>query len=291
MSLDQIRTIIEEAMAAGMWRLQIVGGEPMMRDDLGEIIKYAKGKDCFVSLSSNGYRIAERVADLRGLDVALLSFDGPEEIHDEVKGKGSYRGLRQAMDALRKNNIKFWTTTVLTARNLDCIDFILKMAEEKDFWVVFQPVYYTGTEFPQHIHKGEVAEKLKLKDSDFRTTVRRLIKLKRGGARIASSPAYLHYLLRWGDCTKPYSEVKRGRVSCLAGKLYCYIDTNGLVFPCGDSGGRIPAPQVTEVGFRKAFAGLTPPPCASCIIACDLEKNLMFSFSPSAVWNWLKLLD
>ena len=73
--------------------LQLSGGEPTLRDDLPELVRFAKAAGCsYVQVNTNGLRLAREPAYARrlaeaGLDIVFLQFDGTrEEIFETLRG-------------------------------------------------------------------------------------------------------------------------------------------------------------------------------------------------------------
>ena len=74
--------------------LQLSGGEPTLRDDLPELVRFAKeeAKCAYVQVNTNGLRLArepEYAAKLAeaGLDIVFLQFDGTKnEIYETLRG-------------------------------------------------------------------------------------------------------------------------------------------------------------------------------------------------------------
>jgi len=288
---EAIFSLIRRIKEAGAIRLQVLGGEPLIREDIGEIIDCAKEHGLYVSLSSTGY-FPEKISALKNIDMIFLSFDGDEAIHDAHKGKGSYKRLMATIGMLKKLHINFCTTTVLTKINKDSIDFILETARSNNSPAAFQPLYYTPAQYKNHIHLKDVPGKFLLGNEEMRDIIRRLIDAKKGGWPIASSLPYLRYLLRWKDYGRIYSPDKDPRLKCWAGKLHCYIDTNGLLYPCGDSIGVAEGVDCLKAGFGQAFKRVNcNQGCRSCIIGCDLETNLMFSLNAGSITNWLRIAN
>ena len=95
---DEALRMIDELARAGGVRLHLVGGEPMMRDDLKEVIGFAKRRGLYVTMATSGIRIPEIFDQIKETDLFLMSFDGPEDIHDYQRNRGSYRVLREAME-------------------------------------------------------------------------------------------------------------------------------------------------------------------------------------------------
>lgn len=90
----------------------LAGGEPFIRSDLENIIqdvqKYCRPK--VFSFPTNGWytdktfktvlRTLQRLK--RGNIILFFSLDGPEHIHDEIRGKGSFEKLTQTIKRLRE---------------------------------------------------------------------------------------------------------------------------------------------------------------------------------------------
>lgn len=73
--------------------LNVTGGEPLLRRDLFEIIGEMGAGGFAVYLLTNGTLIDQGKAEqLAALDVkgVQVSIEGPEEVHDSIRGKGSF---------------------------------------------------------------------------------------------------------------------------------------------------------------------------------------------------------
>jgi MoaA/NifB/PqqE/SkfB family radical SAM enzyme len=288
---EQALEIVDSLARMGNKRLHLVGGEPSLRNDIDKIAGRAKEHDLIVTMATTGFHFSKIWDKLRDIDIFFLSFDGPQEIHDGQRGKGAYRVLLDAIELLKKNNREFWTTTVLTNQNIDYVDFILDTAGKENFKVNFHLLYYTGTDeyVTGAFHLNHVKHNLIAAQQKYVEVIRYLRRRKRTDMKdiIASSDMYLQALEEWGDLSQAYRKERSRYYKCWAGKLYCYIDANGDVYPCGDIMGRIKPVNCLEKGMQAAFNELPPLPCESCIIACFNELNLMFSLNIKTVLNWL----
>ena len=86
-----IRDIVRQC---GQVLLQFSGGEPTLRDDLPELVRFAKAAGCsYVQVNTNGIRLAEdpdyaKALASAGLDIVFLQFDGTEDgIYETLRGK------------------------------------------------------------------------------------------------------------------------------------------------------------------------------------------------------------
>ncbi len=86
-----IRDIVRQC---GQPLLQFSGGEPTLRDDLPELVRFARGAGCsYTQVNTNGIRLAEdpdyaaRLKDA-GLDIVFLQFDGTRDgIYEALRGR------------------------------------------------------------------------------------------------------------------------------------------------------------------------------------------------------------
>ncbi len=271
---DQLKELATQRIA--LW-----GGEPLVRDDIGQLIDYAK-KQCgfFVSIDTNGYLVPAKIDQLSSLDVLVISFDGPREVHDENREPGSYDKVIEALRvACRTHNV--FTITVLTNKNIAHIDFILEQARQLGFGTTFQLPHHTKC-------LASEGEQLLLSENEaYRGAIRHLIRRKREGYPIVSSYRYLEYILKWEDYRQYVSPDDKG-LTCWAGRLYCNVDTDGSVYPCSGTIGTMPAKNFLDVGFKAAFDAIGAPACKSCIASCFTEYNYMHSFQLDVIWNWLR---
>lgn len=105
-SLAEMKAAIRDIVRqCGSPLLQLSGGEPTLRDDLPELVRYAKEAGCsYVQVNTNGIRLAQepeyakRLAEA-GLDIVFLQFDGTRS--------DTYRFLRgQDLLEIKKQAVK-----------------------------------------------------------------------------------------------------------------------------------------------------------------------------------------
>jgi len=105
LSLDLVRTLLQEGYEAGYRHLHVTGGEPLMWDSLVRMLDHAftLGYQT-VFLNTNGTLLtrdtSRKLATYSGLAISV-SIQGPPPFHDVIRGKGSYnRALRGIDNAL-----------------------------------------------------------------------------------------------------------------------------------------------------------------------------------------------
>jgi MoaA/NifB/PqqE/SkfB family radical SAM enzyme len=275
----QVQSLIDQISAMGCQRLGLWGGEPLIREDIAQLISYAKSKGLYVTMDSNGYLVPEKMAQLTQLDHLILAFDGPEEVHDLHRGGGSFKKVMAAIQAARKK-LPLWTITVLHKDNIDSIEYILDAAKKYGFMATFQLLHHNEV-----LSRNQSA--LMAPALSYRKAIKKIIDEKRKGAPIASSYAYLSHVLGWPDYSVNTYPVPVHNVRCAAGKLYCNVDADGRVYPCSLLIEKVPASNFLEVGFKRAFEALSGNGCRACFAACFTEYNKLFSLHLPTINDWI----
>lgn len=284
MPLDKIINIINELSRMGCKRISFGGGEPLMRDDIANVIECVKksGMDCVIN--SNGYLVESKIDILKNVDVLCLSLDGDEKSHDMYRGSGSFKKVMNAIECASKNKITVNTNTVLHKDNLDSIEFVLGVAKRYKLLAEFNLVIdFLQTESKTSDYKS--------KNSEIKDALRRLISYKKEGHNILFSEKALEYALSWPDYgSESYSGTAPGfkHASCFAGKYFCLVDTNGDVYPCPHLIGKTKPLNAAIVGFREAFTGLDKHDCRACYQVYHNEFNLLFNLDYRVICNQVK---
>ena len=278
LSTHEIRGLINQITEMGCQRLGLWGGEPLVREDIAEIIDYARARGLFVTMDSNGYLLPRKISALKNLDHLVLALDGDRGEHDLNRGQGSFERVMSAIEAA-SGRIPFWTITVLTKNNLGSLDFILAKAREYNFLATFQLLHHNNK-----LSRNQ--QELLPPHDDYARAIKKLIREKKRGAPIASSLTYLQYLLDWPDYSRPTCSSKVKGLNCLAAAAYCNVDTDGSVYPCSLLVEDIAALNFLDVGFKKAFESLRLGSCKGCLASCYVEYNSIFSLNPCTILDW-----
>ena len=85
---NEIKKVIDELSIVKNCTFGATGGEPFLREDLLEVMKFAKSKGMRTGIASNGMLIDHNKAlEIKRADVNYIqiSIDGPEEIHNNIR--------------------------------------------------------------------------------------------------------------------------------------------------------------------------------------------------------------
>lgn len=124
MSIDEIKSYIEQASRLGAVVFNFLGGEPLVYKHIYEAIRCVKKNHGIAGMSTNGYLLSEEVvANLKraGLDVIQVDLGGainPDEIDEIRKLKGCYERAINGIALLKKAGIKVILSTIMTRKNI-----------------------------------------------------------------------------------------------------------------------------------------------------------------------------
>lgn len=155
-SLEEMQAAIRDiAQTCAGPLIQFSGGEPTLRDDLPELIRYAKQAGCqYVQVNTNGIRLAQDpdyAQALRdaGLDIVFLQFDGTHDpIYEQLRGVPLLEVKKEAIRICGALGLGVTLVpTVVPRVNNGNLGDILKFAAENVpavRGIHFQPVSYFG---------------------------------------------------------------------------------------------------------------------------------------------------
>lgn len=109
----------------------VTGGEPLLRRDLFDILETMGRKGFDLYLLSNGILIdrekAERLSQL-GIKGVQVSMEGPEKIHESIRGKGSFSASLGGIDHLLTAGLKVTLNTTLSEINAPYLEEMAALA-------------------------------------------------------------------------------------------------------------------------------------------------------------------
>lgn len=145
LSLEQIKSIIDELAAANLVRIDFTGGEPLLRPDFCDILTYASNKGIETLVTSNGSIWNEKIAKtlLETNTLLLISLDGDEQTHDKSRGTGAYKRAVENIQKYRDAGIPIRINYLIRKDNLDKIDYIYNLVKElkvnRLFFIIIAP--------------------------------------------------------------------------------------------------------------------------------------------------------
>lgn len=266
LSTDEIRRVARELKETGARFICIAGGEPLLVEDLGDIIRYMKKIGFSVSLCTNGILLAEKADALisSGLDHVIVSVDGGAQGHDYLRGvKGSFylaeAGINSIIHKRTRGQPTVSVRMLVHENNIDEIPFFVSRWDKIVDSLLLQPLH-NGThnlyELQNDLH-----------------TVSSIAKLRTILKKMGLDANFYNSLMP--DYLEDPSSFRH--LPCLAGHWVVRITPSGDVYPCVE--------QLEHVGnlrqqsFREIWKG-NRFNCARKLLAktknCSCFYNDMF---------------
>jgi MoaA/NifB/PqqE/SkfB family radical SAM enzyme len=104
MALADWKRVVDQAADHGIAMILVRGGEPFLVPGIVELLEHIASKGIFAAIDSNGTRLVPFADDVVRIGRLHITFsvDGPEEIHDRVRGvPGCYRQTAAAIAAVQ----------------------------------------------------------------------------------------------------------------------------------------------------------------------------------------------
>ncbi len=225
LSTQEGKDLMDQICQVSKPLLILSGGEPLLRPDIYELIKYGASKGLKMGLGSNGSLIDDIVATkLKAAGIATVSISLDSNIpaqHDEFRGvAGAWEKAVNACKILRKNNILVQVNTTLTHENYNQIDDIMSLAEEigvENFHLFF--LVPTG-------RATKIADISPQKYEAMITNTFAKVTAHKLNVRPSCAPQFMRIAKGMG------LDMRQWVRGCMAGLYYCRIYPNGDITPC-----------------------------------------------------------
>ena len=219
LSTEELFNLIDQMRDAGIFFLAIGGGEPLLRDDLFQVIKYARENFIAISIVTNGLLINKEIAknfDALNLKTITVSIDGLEKTHDQLRGKGNFRKTINKIKILRKYCHTATLAIRITVNSLNINEYneLIKIAEGLSLDLIrFTPILLLGrTKDNQDllINQNEYIRFLK-NTQNIKSKIKLELPNKKDERKWFAPP---------------------GEFGCHCGKEVCWITQSGNFYPC-----------------------------------------------------------
>lgn len=280
-TLEEIFIFIDKLYDYGTRWIWFLGGEPLSRDDFGEIIDYVHSKGMFCDMNSNGLFVNEKsIKAIKKLDMVSFSLDGNKEITDYYRGRGVYDALLRNVEILKKHNVNVRFHSILTKKTAATLPDMVKLSNKLKAPFNYCEVLRKERE-PEHI----------LSDKESENFYKSYYMYKKQGALIANSLAAIKYMLNWpkkgGDIIyKNEASKYKNYMPCYYPELTCTLDLDGKLYSCHGSWDE--GLNINEVGVEEAHKYLLDKKeCISCKCIGIIELNLFLTLSMKNLLNTL----
>lgn len=237
LSLEQVKSIIDQLAEAGTLFLTLTGGEVLLRPDFSAIYMYARQHGLLVTLFTNGTLITQKIADLLADShpqlVEITLYGATEGTYEKVTGiPGSYEKCIRGIQLLVERKVPTALKTILIRPNIHELSEMQALANR--LGVQFR---YDGILWPRLDKTGDMGE--------FQISSRELLDLDKNDP------------LRKKEWDKVAKETTGQPIraefvyNCGAGMHSFHIDSMGRMSICTMS--RQPSFSLLEMSFKDAW--------------------------------------
>ncbi|MDR0461243.1 MAG: SPASM domain-containing protein [Nitrososphaerota archaeon] len=210
----------------------ISGGDPLQREDIFDIAKYASKQGLRVVMSPSGsdinFEIMQKMKT-SNIELISLSLDGSSAaVHDGFRMVlGAFDLVMQNMTLACECKMPFRINTTVTQHNLTDLPNILKLVTDSGAveWDVFMLVPTGRGRIQMEITPKQYEETLQLIYSANLTS--------RIPIKVTCAPQYVRIIAKHSRGGTLESRRHHGGRGCMAGNGFCFISHIGEVYGCG----------------------------------------------------------
>ena len=272
MTTSEVMDLLTQFRRRGVTRCGLSGGEPLLREDLGDIVTRAAELGFLLNINTNGWLLAEQIDRLRAARQITVSLDGPPELHDSARGTDSFARLVDGVRAAQHAGLRTAAIVVVTTHNLPVLRETLLLAKNMELTTYLQPVTACDV-------SGPLAEELQPEVARFVAEIRWILD-HRASFRLGSSPAFLRHLLHYPHWDQ--------NIRCRAGERFVYVTPTGELTACHVHFEQEYRPSALKLGVDAALSELRRPACCGCAISPYMELSLIANLNPGSIWHALR---
>lgn len=132
---DQWIPVLKHLRAAGITTLVFSGGEPLTKEGIFDILQEADKLNFSIILLTDFDDISQehidKIKSIRNLEDLQVSLDGASaEIHDWIRGVGSFEKSMRRMRMLRESGVVYTISSVIHKNNLNQIEDMARLGNE-----------------------------------------------------------------------------------------------------------------------------------------------------------------
>ena len=250
LSTEECFRLVDQIAEVGRPILILTGGEPLLREDVFEVGKYAAGKGFRVVMGTNGTMVTESIAaQMKAVPLSRISvsLDFPTpELQDEFRGAaGAFESALAGIKNAQAAGVEVQINMTVTRQNAKYLPELVDLALELGV-AAFHPFMLVPT------GRGKGLAQEELSPADYETTLEWIFRKQQElGDRLnfkpTDAPHYYRIAQQCGGHIEPGhghpgghgAPTRRGHGlnahtrGCLAGTGFCFISHTGKVQGCG----------------------------------------------------------
>ena len=242
LTTEEAMEVIDKLDRLGVTVIAFSGGEPLLRRDIFELVKYANSKGIYTAMATNGTlitrEIARKLKEL-GLGFVQISLDGRKETHDEFRGvNGTFSKTIEGIKNCVNEGLFVNVAMTVTKLNLGEVPYVINLCENIGVnWFMFYNFVPTG--------RGKEIVELDLTPEEREELLVYLYEKNKNSnlSLLSTAPQFARVSLQKDATMIPthFYNIKRGKTlrdlaefigGCGAGRFYISIRPNGDLQPC-----------------------------------------------------------
>lgn len=272
MPREEIFDFLRKSKELGISVYSVWGTEPLLRDNLGDCLEYARSLGMLNMVITNGTLLKDKLEMLEHCDYLIVSVDGVRT-YPHIRGGD----LNKVVEGIKKANeagIRTSINCVLNNVNLGEVEDLVDLAEELGVGIVFEPIKEYES-IPE-----EVWEEYGIRDEQkYRQAVDRIIEMKKEGRSVLNSYPYLEMIRE-----------RKPDFNCKVNETILHLGLDGKIESCFGVIGE--ANEDLEELWRKwkPRGKQLSQECEGCLFSGYVETSLLFNLDWRVIWNYLKHL-
>lgn len=269
LSTREIFDILKKANNVGMIEYVACGGEPLIREDISEILRFAKGLGFYTLLVTNGMLLKTRYQEISDYtDRIDVSIDAIREKHDDIRGvKGLFdKAIEGIKNVTKEQEGGIAISAVISKLNINRIEELIELSANLSV-----PINFALMEVYPGYNEELMPDKKALRDA-----ISKILDLKNEGFMIENSKEYLKII----GSDKLYK--------CHMPKITLEIDPQGYPLTCFDYSWN----SIKIISFKEMFQSNDykdyshrAEGCNTCSHPNIVETSLAYSFNFEALRN------
>ncbi|MFX1449452.1 MAG: radical SAM protein [Promethearchaeota archaeon] len=280
-SIDRWKYIIDILHDRGCRHITIYGGEPTIRSDLADMIKYCTEKKILTHVVSNGLLINEDMLKeyaMNGYFILGISIDNFYTTKTSQKiYRPEFIELLREIKKRYPSKIDFCFNIIITRENLNQLFLLIKrLNNEIDCAFSLDPVHSSLSPKQKYQYRNYCPD-LMLKKEEMNALINLIFKLKRQNVEIWGTKRYYYYMNKWYN--------KSYYWNCNAGDYYYSIDNDGNIMLCEEIRTKLKFLDFLKLPAKKRVKKIRKYKFSSCDcfkpcywIPSDLIKHPINSF-------------
>lgn len=239
LTLPEMKAVVDDIATITNPILILTGGEPLLRDDIWELVDYARAKGAMPVIGTNATLVTDEVAAKmaeHGIRRISVSIDFPDaDEHDRFRGQdGAFAASMEGIRNAQAHGVGIQVNTTVTKLNADRIDEVHELAQQVGA-EAFHPFLLVPT------GRGEDLRDVELSPEEYEEVLTWAYERQKTSPmhfKPTDAPQYyriVHQKAREEGSTisaEQYGTEAMTR-GCLGGITFCFISHTGDIQPCG----------------------------------------------------------